>query len=119
MLSDKIVGVIAALPYQPDAEWEVNILPFGSIYWKDEMPDIGDPFDRPEDTSVINAMFGMRLKLWSFGRPGPRLKCADSTNGTYTRLHMSTPIHYPGHSQATWLRFMPLDTTYRDCREAV
>jgi hypothetical protein len=64
MLSKKIVAVLAALPYQPDAEWEVNILPFGSIYWKDEMPAIGDLFDRLEDMAIIHAMFGMRLKIW-------------------------------------------------------
>jgi hypothetical protein len=64
MLSEKIVAVIAALPYQPDAEWEVNILPFGSIFWKDEMPAIVDLFDRPEDMAIIHAMFGIRLKIW-------------------------------------------------------
>ena len=64
MLSEKIVAVLAALPYQPDAEWEVNILPFGSIFWKDEMPAIADLFDRPEDMAIIHAMFGMRLKIW-------------------------------------------------------
>ena len=64
MLSEKIVAVLAALPYQPDAEWEVNILPFGSIFWKDEMPAIVDLFDRPEDMAIIHAMFGIRLKIW-------------------------------------------------------
>ncbi len=64
MLSQKIVAALAKLTYQPDAEWEVNILPFGSIYWKDEMPAIGDLFDHPEDMAIIHAMFGIRLKLW-------------------------------------------------------
>ena len=64
MLSEKIVAVLAALRYQPDAEWEVNILPFGSIFWKDEMPAVADLFDRPDDMAVIHAMFGMRLKMW-------------------------------------------------------
>jgi hypothetical protein len=64
MLSEKIVAVLAALPYQSDAEWEVNILPFGSIYWKDEMPAIDDLFDRPDDMALIFAVFGMRLRLW-------------------------------------------------------
>jgi hypothetical protein len=64
MLSEKIVAVLAALPYQPDAEWAVNFLPFGSVYWKDEMPAIADLFDRPEDMGIVHAMFGMRLRIW-------------------------------------------------------
>ena len=64
MLTDRTVAVLAKLAYQPDAEWEVNILPFGSIFWKDEMPAIVDIFDRPEDISIIHAMFGVRLKIW-------------------------------------------------------
>jgi hypothetical protein len=64
MLSAKIVGLLASRRYQPDAEWEVNILPFGSIFWTDEMPAITDLFDRPDDMAVIQAMFGIRLKIW-------------------------------------------------------
>src|SRR5207244_8351827 len=64
MLSEKIVAVITAMPYQSDAEWEVNILPFGSVYWKDEMPAIGDLFDKPDDMAIIFKIFGMRIKLW-------------------------------------------------------
>ena len=63
MLSEKAVALLAALPYRPDAEWAVNILPFGSIYWKDEMPSLGD-LDKPDDMLIIHAMFGIRLKLW-------------------------------------------------------
>ena len=68
MLSKKATATIAALPYQPDAEWQVNILPFGSIYWLDEMPSIADMIDKPEDMLVINSMFGLRVKLWD-GEP--------------------------------------------------
>jgi len=64
MLTDRTVAVLSKLAYQANAEWEVNFLPFGSIFWKDEMPAIVDIFDRPEDMSVIHAMFGMRIKLW-------------------------------------------------------
>jgi hypothetical protein len=68
MLSEKIVAILAAMPYQPDAEWEVNILPFGSVFWKDEMPAIRDLLDRPEDMEIIHVMFGLRLKVWD-GEP--------------------------------------------------
>jgi hypothetical protein len=64
MLSEKAVAVIAALQYRPDADWGVNFLPFGSIYWNDEIPAAADLFDRPDDMSIVFAMFGMRLKLW-------------------------------------------------------
>ena len=64
MLSEKAVAGLTALEYQPDADWEVNFLPFGSIYWNDEMPALGDLLDRPDDMLIIHAMFGMRQKLW-------------------------------------------------------
>jgi hypothetical protein len=63
MLSEKAVALLAALAYRADADWEVNLLPFGSIYWNDEMPAIRDLFDRPDDMLIIHAMFGIRLKL--------------------------------------------------------
>jgi len=64
MLSEKAVALLADLPYRPDAEWGVNILPFGSIYWKDEMPSLRDLVDKQDDMLIIHAMFGIRLKLW-------------------------------------------------------
>src|SRR5258708_39657928 len=63
MLSEKAVALLVALPYRPDAGWGVNILPFGSIYWEDEMPSLRDLSDE-QDLLIIHAMFGMRLKLW-------------------------------------------------------
>jgi len=64
MLSEKAVALLTALPYRPDAEWGINFLPFGSIYWHDEMPAVGDLFDQADDMLIIHAMFGIRLKLW-------------------------------------------------------
>ena len=63
-LSEKLLALLRALAYWPDSEWEVNILPFGSVYWSDEMPPLADLVDRPEDTLIIHSMFGMRLKIW-------------------------------------------------------
>lgn len=65
MLSEKAVTLLAALPYRPDAEWAVNFLPFGSIYWKDEMPPLEDLLDKQQDLLLIQGMFGIRLKLWN------------------------------------------------------
>jgi len=54
MLTEKAVAVLTALVYRPDADWEVNILPFGSIFWNDEMPAIGDLF-RPTGRHVSHS----------------------------------------------------------------
>jgi hypothetical protein len=67
MLSEKAIGALRALQYRPDSGWAINYLPFGSIYWLDEMPDSLhiDLFERQDDLSLINAMFGLRLMLWN------------------------------------------------------
>ena len=64
MLSEKAFARLAELPYRADADWGVNVLPFGSIYWKDEMPAIAELVDTLEDMLIIHAMFGIRLKIW-------------------------------------------------------
>jgi hypothetical protein len=63
MLSERMVAVLSALPYWPNAEWAVNILPFGSVYWKDEMPEMHEMLDIQDMTTVLR-MFGIRLQLW-------------------------------------------------------
>lgn len=62
MLSETAVKECAELVYQPDAEWLVNVYPFGSVYWADEMPDI--PKFVHQDRQEILAMFSIRLKVW-------------------------------------------------------
>src|SRR6266700_3466373 len=64
MLSEKAVALLADLPYRPNAEWQVNILPFGSIYWTDEMPSIDALLAKPDDMLIITTMFGISMKLW-------------------------------------------------------
>jgi hypothetical protein len=73
MFTEKTVAVLAALEYRPDADWDVNILPFGSVFWNDEMPAIASLFERQDDISILFTMFGMRLKLWD----GETLNAAD------------------------------------------
>jgi hypothetical protein len=63
MLSERMVAVLSALRYRPDAEWAVNILPFGSVYWRDEMPALADLFNE-HDMMIVMKMFGIRLSLW-------------------------------------------------------
>jgi hypothetical protein len=70
MLSERMAGILSTLRYRPDAESAVNILPFGSIYWKDEMPAIADLLNE-DDMKVVMKMFGMRLKIWDGGALDP------------------------------------------------
>jgi hypothetical protein len=66
VLSDIAVDLFSTLTYRPDAAWEVNLIPFGSVYWKDEMPEIREfVFKIPEnDREQLLRMFSIRLKLW-------------------------------------------------------
>ena len=65
MLSEAAVEVLSSLPYQPDAQWLVNVYPFGSIYWADEMPDIRQFVHCLEqDRAEILWMFSIRRELW-------------------------------------------------------
>jgi len=40
------------------------MLPFGSIFWLDEMPSMAELFENTNDAFLIHSMFGLRLKLW-------------------------------------------------------
>ena len=42
----------------------MNMLPFGSIFWLDEMPSMAELFENTNDAFLIHSMFGLRLKLW-------------------------------------------------------
>ena len=65
MLSERAVAALSALRYRPDAEWGINILPFGSIYWHDEMPAMADLFRELHDMMIVHKMFGLRIQLWN------------------------------------------------------
>ena len=62
--SKKAVSMLTALKYQPSAGWGVNIVPFGSIFWLDEMPSMAELFENDNDKFLIYSMFSLRLKLW-------------------------------------------------------
>ena len=65
MLSQIAVKQLSGLTYRPEAEWLVNVLPVGSVYWADEMPDIRELVHYPEeDRERILRMFSIRLKMW-------------------------------------------------------
>ena len=65
MLSETAAKILSTLAYQPSAQWLVNVLPFGSVYWADEMPDIRQLVHcRKQDRVDILRMFSIRLDLW-------------------------------------------------------
>jgi hypothetical protein len=65
MLSDIAVKQLSALTFRSESKRLVNILPFGSIYWADEMPDVQQFILCPEqDRTNILRMFSTRIKLW-------------------------------------------------------
>jgi hypothetical protein len=72
MLSENAVKILTDLRYGSDAEWQINVLPFGSIYWKDEMPDAVYLFEHPNDAAIIFAIFGLRLQLWDGAALNPQ-----------------------------------------------
>ena len=63
-LSEKAVSMLTALQYEPGAAWGVNVVPFGSVFWLDEMPSMAELSESTDDTFLIHSMFGLRLKLW-------------------------------------------------------
>jgi hypothetical protein len=42
----------------------VNVIPFGTVFWLDEMPSMAELFENTGDKFLIHSMFGLRLKLW-------------------------------------------------------
>lgn len=63
-LSQKAVSLLTALRYEPSAAWGVNVVPFGSVFWLDEMPSMAELFESTGDALLIHSMFAFRLKLW-------------------------------------------------------
>jgi hypothetical protein len=65
MLSEQTLSHLSALAYRADARRQVCILPLGSIYWDDELPQMGKFAAFPEpDRNEILRVFAIRLKVW-------------------------------------------------------
>jgi hypothetical protein len=65
MLSEETLTHFSTLTYRPDAKRQVCILPLGSVYWDDELPQMGKFAAFPEpDRNEILRVFALRLKLW-------------------------------------------------------
>ena len=56
--------MLTATQFDPSAGWGVNIIPFGSIFWLDEMPSMAELFENDNDKFMIHTMFALRLRMW-------------------------------------------------------
>ena len=64
-LNPAVITYLSALTYRVDAKWLVCLLPLGSIYWEDEIPDVGGFMKlTQDDQSQLWRLFAIRLKLW-------------------------------------------------------
>jgi hypothetical protein len=65
MLSEETSAALSTLTYRPDAKRQVCILPLGSIYWEDELPQVQKfaAFPEPDRNAVLRA-FTIRMRLW-------------------------------------------------------
>src|SRR5215475_7474454 len=65
MLSEKTLAHLSTLTYRADAKRQVCILPLGSIYWENELPQVQKfaAFPEPDRNEVLRA-FAIRMRLW-------------------------------------------------------
>jgi hypothetical protein len=65
MLSETTISQLATLNYRADAQRRVWLVPLGSIYWEDEMPDVRQFVQFSEDDrNQILRLFRIRFKIW-------------------------------------------------------
>lgn len=103
MLSAETLSCLSTLTYRPDAKRQVCILPLGSIYWEDELPEIQkfSDFPEPDRTEVLRA-FAIRFKLWDH-RP-----LSDDDREFWDNLRLAAP---------QWAIFHRLELSEADQRE--
>ncbi|HXB72086.1 MAG TPA: hypothetical protein VNY05_27870 [Candidatus Acidoferrales bacterium] len=65
VLTEAIIARLRKLPARDDARRMVSVIPLGSIYWDDEMPDYLDLAKLSEDErNAMWRLFGIRFKIW-------------------------------------------------------
>ncbi|UCH21782.1 MAG: hypothetical protein JSU83_00490 [Deltaproteobacteria bacterium] len=66
MLTDRAVSYLKPLIYNESAERRASLIPFGGIYWEDEIPDFHAFMEIPEyDRAGIIKLFYIRFKIWN------------------------------------------------------
>jgi hypothetical protein len=65
MLAEPLIALLNRMQFCTDAKRLVSILPLGSIYWDDEMPNYRDLMKLSEDERFMMwRLFGIRLRVW-------------------------------------------------------
>lgn len=65
MLTEPLIALLNRLPLRVDAKRMVSIIPLGSIYWDDEMPDGVSVARLPEDEqNMMWQLFAIRFRIW-------------------------------------------------------
>jgi len=65
MFSERVLGLLRNLRFDPDAERTISWLPLGSIFWQDEMPTLKELFDVSQGEQYeMWRIFAIRLKIW-------------------------------------------------------
>ena len=69
LLTDAIIDLLRRLAVRADARRMVSLIPLGSIYWEDEMPDYLDLAKLSEDErNAVWRLFAIRFKVWDANR---------------------------------------------------
>jgi hypothetical protein len=63
VLTDTVIATLNGLPMCSEARREVCLIPLGSIYWEDEIPDLA-VLARLSEIDMIWRMFCIRFKIW-------------------------------------------------------
>jgi hypothetical protein len=103
MVSKETLSQLSALTYHADAKRQVCILPLGSVYWDDELPQVGKFAAFPEaDRNEIFRVFAIRLKVWD------RQVLSDEDRQFWESMRSAAP---------NWAIFRRLDLSDADRRE--
>jgi len=66
MLTKETLSQLSTCVYRADAKRVISLMPLGSIYWDDEMPDWETLATIPEaDRKQIDRCFAIRMRLWN------------------------------------------------------
>lgn len=65
MLSQSTIALLSGLKYRPDAKRETCLIPLGSIYWEDELPELVELAKLSDaERNAVWALFAIRFKVW-------------------------------------------------------
>ncbi len=68
-LSEATVAILGGLHFRAEARRMVSLIPLGSIYWEDEMPDYLSLMKLSEDEkNAVWRLFAIRFKIWDSER---------------------------------------------------